>query len=337
MLRSRPVRRAILAASAALLVPITATSCLGSATGSATASKSASPSDEGKVLIVAVNAHQLNGTSVQRLRELADAIRRLRERASNGHIPDLVFVEEIQRSTAARLARMLGDRLQARYRLVDAGARNLRAKALLNVGSDRLVSTKTWRDPCWPSTSFLALRMHNDATGRDFSAAGVHLPWDTSMACRVKDAARIKDELSPWEGPAFAVGDFNQRAVREHQECDRYERSAPMPWWRTMTSGSQGSSGSSGFVDTVRVYSDRIHQPVGTQWTYGGISPTTLCNGRTGYRRSRIDFIFLRRVAGTDVLKAGADTQGWSGSQGCGGAPNCTYSDHRFVWSLVSL
>jgi exonuclease III len=74
------------------------------------------------------------------------------------------------------------------------------------------------------------------------------------------------------------------------------------------------------YIDTVR--SMHYGRDMPDQWSWQNSQQETLCTGETGFRRSRIDYIFASSQMTT--LDAGTDQE-------------YGYSDHRFVWARLSL
>jgi endonuclease/exonuclease/phosphatase family metal-dependent hydrolase len=296
-------------------------------------------SPRGEVVVVTINAHQFD-EDVGRLRTLAAALRH-RPRAGGNEIlvPDVVLVQEIERDGVTLLAAMLRSRFPgSRYRPVGPRDRRIKSKLIVDLSNNRVLAQRTWRDACDGRNAYLALRLRERPSGEAYAAAGVHLPWDATMPCRVRNATRIKDVLSSWTGAAVVGGDFNQRPVEEKRECDEAEASPALPWWEVMVEDDPRAPG---FVDSVRAVARREGNDLGAQWTYEGIAPTRLCDGTRGIRRNRIDYVFVREGAHTAVIAAGADDPGWAGARPgtyrCRGRRSCPYSDHRFTWARVRI
>jgi len=298
----------------------------------------ASPSDGSEngnaaedVVVVTVNAHQFKH-DVSRLRLLSVAL----SEAFIDRAPDVVLLQEIEGDSIEVLSGMLEDEFRgASFEPAGPLDRSVKSKAIVNVATNEIRDTAVWTDACDDRNRYLALELMERAGGDPFTVAGVHIPWDSHAQCRTQNASLIRDTVEMWDGPSIAAGDFNQRAVVEQRECDLEETSEPQPWWNEMTSGGGSSEG---FVDAVKVEAQRAGDPVGEQWTYEGIGPTTLCDGTTKFRRNRIDYIFVR---GMPVLEAGADDPGWAGEEpgtfNCEDESDCRYSDHRFVWARLGV
>jgi endonuclease/exonuclease/phosphatase family metal-dependent hydrolase len=297
----------------------------------------ASPSDGSEnnnaaedVIVVTVNAHQFRQDE-SRLRLLSVAL----SEAFIDRAPDVVLLQEIEADGIEVLSGMLDDEFPgASFEPAGPLDRSVKSKTIVNAATNEVRDTAVWTDACDDRNRYLALQLMERADGDPFTVAGVHIPWDSHTRCRTQNALLIRDTVERWDGPSIAAGDFNQRAVVEQRECDLQETSEPQPWWDEMTSGES----SEGFVDAVKVEAQRAGEPVGEQWTYEGIGPTTLCDGTTAFRRNRIDYIFVR---GMPVLDAGADDPGWAGEQpgtfNCENESDCRYSDHRFVWARLGV
>ena len=91
------------------------------------------------------------------------------------------------------------------------------------------------------------------------------------------------------------------------------------------------------WVDAVNAVVDS-DESMADQWTREAEERVDLCDGTKGFRRVRIDYIFVR--AGS-VIDATVDHPGWAGRRPgttrCEPSDNCKYSDHRFVWAHVAL
>ena len=283
------------------------------------------PSASEEVVVVTVNADQFK-QEVPRLRTLSAAL----SDAFTDRAPDVIFLQEIEADGVEVLSGLMEEEFpEASFEPTGPLNRSLKSKAIVNVATNEVRDTVVWTDACDDRNRYLALRLARSA-GETYTVAGVHIPWDSESQCRRENAGLIESTVETWDGPSIAAGDFNQRAVAEQRECDLSETSEPQPWWGELKSG--------GFADAVKVEAQRAGDPVGEQWTYEGIGPTTLCDGTTKFRRNRIDYVFVR---GMTVLDAGADDPGWGGEEpgtfSCDAEADCRYSDHRFVWARLVL
>ncbi|CAN5624399.1 hypothetical protein BH20ACT23_BH20ACT23_00960 [soil metagenome] len=284
------------------------------------------PAEE-EVVVVTVNAHQFK-QDVPRLRMLSVAL----SNASFDPPPDVVLLQEIEADGVEILSGLLEDRFPgSSFEPTGPLNRSMKSKAIVNEATNEVQDSIVWTDACDARNRYQALRLTR-AGGDAYTVAGVHIPWDATTECRKQNASLIRSTVEVWDGPTVAAGDFNQRSVLEQRECDLDETSEPQPWWDEMTSGESSER----FADAVKVEAQRAGDPVGEQWTYEGIGPTTLCDGTTKFRRNRIDYIFVR---GMPVLDAGADDPGWAGEEPgtfiCEDEADCRYSDHRFVWARL--
>jgi len=289
------------------------------------ASENAPAAEE--VVVVTVNAHQFK-QDVARLEVLSAAL----SGSAIERAPDVVLLQEIEAQSVEVLSGLLEDEFPgSSFEPTGPLDRSTKSKAIVNVATNEVRDSIVWTDACDDRNRYQALRL-TTREGEAYTVAGVHIPWDAPTDCRTRNAVLIKDTVDTWDDPSIVAGDFNQRAVLEQRECDLDETSEPQPWWDEMTSGESSER----FADAVKVEAQRAGDPVGEQWTYEGIGPTTLCDGTTKFRRNRIDYIFVR---GMPVLDAGADDPGWAGEEPgtfiCEDEADCRYSDHRFVWARL--
>ena len=281
-----------------------------------------------EIVVVTSNAHQFQFNEA-RIAVLARSIRS----ASDGDPPDVIFLQEIESVGMRELARALNDLIPA-GQLAPAGptGRLVKAKALVNLSANDVEAFSVWSDPCAPRNRYLELRLSRRGTAHEYTAAGVHLPWDATSECREKSALVMKRRLGT--GRAVLAGDFNSRPVVEQRECDPAETSDPLPWYSILTSHGRRPA----FLDSVKEEALRMDRSVGDQWTYEGVGPTLTCDGSQEFRRNRIDYIFARDMS---VIRAGADDPGWAGqapgTYACRDEEECRYSDHRFVLARLEL
>jgi endonuclease/exonuclease/phosphatase family metal-dependent hydrolase len=292
-----------------------------------------------ELVVVTVNAHALQPRE-GRLRALSDAIVR---RAVNGREgigrPDVVLLQETEREGVELLAEMLNERFGGSA-FTPSGplGRDIKSKFIVDTSTNEARPFRVWTDACDARNSYLALRLRRRSDGVSYIVAGVHIPWNASMECRVRNMLETRDVLGGWDGPAVVGGDFNQRAVELQRECDPDERSGALAWWASLTTQDEPGPG---FVDAARAFARRRGRAIGAQWTYEGVEPTKLCNGTTDYRRNRIDYIFVSDAPGVRIVAAGADDPGWAGEDPgtlrCAAGSACRYSDHRFVWARIAI
>ena len=281
-----------------------------------------------EIIVVTSNAHQFQFDKA-RMAVLARSIRS----ASDGDPPDVIFLQEIESIGVRELARVLNNLIPS-GQLAPAGpmGRHVKAKALVNLSANEVEDFSVWNDPCAPRNRYMELRLSRRGSAQEYTAAGVHLPWDATSECREKSALVMKRRLGT--GRAVLAGDFNSRPVVEQRECDPAETSDPLAWYSILTSHGRRSA----FLDSVKEEALRMDRPVGDQWTYEGVGPTLTCDGSRDFRRNRIDYIFAR---GMSVIRAGADDPGWAGrapgTYACSDEEECRYSDHRFVLARLDL
>jgi endonuclease/exonuclease/phosphatase (EEP) superfamily protein YafD len=314
----------------------------------ATASPSSAAIDvqsaPGEVVVVTVNALQRDLDDA-RLGELVAALAS-RPAAQDGRVyaPDVIVVEEIVQSVLVQLRDRLNATMGSHYEMVGLSSNtgtggNVKTKILLNTSTMALSGHVTWTDVCDSIRIYQLVTAKELATGQEIAVAGVHLAPNDNAAgsddCRSRNATKIRQVLAPYDARGSVLGDFNRRAAVVERECDIEETSAPMDWYTDITSASTGRS----YIDSVRSYRRSAGLSMADQWTFEDAAPSQLCDGATGYRRYRLDYIFHSDALQT--IEATADTPGWGdaapGAIGCQPAPACKYSDHRFVWSRLAL
>jgi len=288
---------------------------------------------------VTVNAQQIT-TDNARLSELANALRN-RPTAMDGNFypPDVIMVNEI--STDASLIG-LRDNLNAvfvsaRYEIVGSTNSAVKAKFLVNTSTMTFESAKTWPDVCETAVQYQLIRLREAATNKSVTVGGVHFrAYYAAADCRERNTDEVRRQL---DGVArLIVGDFNQRAAEIELECDPYENSSNRPWYEAIT--PQSAIDGISYIDAVRFHQRSSNLSLAEEWTWEGTSTRVLCDGTTNYKRSRIDYLFASNNVG--VFEAHADHPGWAnvqqrGSTSCTPAPQCRYSDHRFVWGRFDL
>lgn len=289
-----------------------------------------------QLVIVTVNAQQ-NTTDEARLTELARALRN-RPVASGGfYAPDVIVVNEMNNNTSLTSFR---NKLNAAfspglYKIVGPTSLSVKARFLVNTATMSYKSSKAWPDLCESGVRYALVRLLETASNKAVSVGGVHLRANYSATdCRERNTKEVKRQM---DGETRSiVGDHNQRAAEKELECDPFEVSQPVrPWYEAMTSSVDGA-----YIDAVRAYQRRINAPLAGEWTWEAKTKSTLCDGSFNYKRSRIDYLFVSTNVG--VIEAHADHPGWANEQqrgaiACSPAPQCRYSDHRFVWGRFSL
>jgi endonuclease/exonuclease/phosphatase family metal-dependent hydrolase len=287
-----------------------------------------SPAD---VMIVTVNAHQRDYDDA-RMHELTNGIATRTPEA-----PDVILVDEILGSGITAMRDQLNEAMGASYETVGS-TNSVKVKILLNAATMTRGQTRTWPDVCDPGRVYQVVTATDRESGASMSISGVHFAPSFndggSDDCKQSNAAEARRQMAA-AGNSGVVGDFNKRYGADYYECNPNEDGDPLPWWSEMT--EQSAVDGRSYTDTVRA----VHygRDMASQWSWENAQPETLCTGDTGYRRSRIDYIFVSSE--TAVVDAAVD-QGWGsavadGSPGCEPAPQCRYSDHRFVWALVHL
>ena len=297
------------------------------------------PSDE--IVVVTVNAQQ-NTTDEARLTELANALRNRpvsSEDSPGFYAPDVIVANEMNTDSSLVSFR---DKLNAvftpgLYEIVGSTSPAVKAKFLLNTSTMKIESSKTWADVCEAGTQYGLVRLREIASNKAVTVGGIHLRVNYPASdCRERNTNEIRRQL---DGETRSVvGDFNQRAAETELECDPYETSGDRPWYAAMT--SQSASDGISYIDAVRNYQRSRNLSLAEEWTWEGTSKSDLCNNTTDFKRSRIDYLFVSNKVG--VIEAHADHPGWANEQqrgaiACTPAPQCKYSDHRFVWGRFNL
>jgi hypothetical protein len=311
-----------------------------------------------QIVIVAVNAAQNVGkpSLPERSLELAQAIR-TRPIASDGHYyaPDVIIVNEIGSPQLTGLRNDLNDAFfepssvegeQGGHYEIFGDSDLAKGKFLVNVESVDVseAAHRRWPDDCLADRLYqLAWGLKERASGAGFSLAGVHFPTNyrkflLPKDCLPRNVDRVRRELAAVPGPIVVGGDFNRRATETEGECDPGETNPPLLWWNRMTAFSETDSRT--YVDSVQSWHRAQGLTLGEDWTHEQRRQSMLCNGGLGYRRSRIDYLFVSNEA--LVHEAHADHPGWAGP-----APGtiacdplhqyCKYSDHRFVWARLGI
>jgi hypothetical protein len=302
------------------------------------------PSPPREVVAVTVNAWQTSNLSTARLAQLASALRD-RPTASDGnyYAPDVLIVEEISASYLSILRDDLNNLFASnRYAVVGATTSDVKAKFIVNTSTMTFRLSKTWVDVCESARRYQLINVTENASDLSVTVGGVHFLKDYEglggASCRNQNAIEARRQLAAPNTRGNIVGDFNRRAMLQELECDPNETSGDASWYADMTAYSSVDNVS--YIDSVRRYNRATNQTMAGEWTQEFQNTSTLCDGTTGYKRSRIDYIFVSDTL--NPLDAHADHPGWAnesqpGSIGCTPAPDCRYSDHRFVWARVSL
>jgi len=306
------------------------TTCLIAASLTATPSAAADESSP-DVVVVTVNAHQRDYDNARML-ELTNGIATRTPAA-----PDAILVDEILGSGIASMRDRLNQAMGASYAVVGSSS-GVKVKILVDTATMKLTGTRTWPDVCDPGRVYQVITVTQRETGEHLAVAGVHFAPSFndggSDDCKQQNAEEARRQMAAADNSGI-VGDFNKRYGADYYECNPDENGEPLPWYAAMTSPSTVDGRS--YTDTVRAVHYGRDMP--SQWSWENAQPETLCTGDTGYRRARMDYIFASSQITT--LDAGTD-QGWGaavadGSPGCEPAPQCRYSDHRFLWARLSL
>jgi hypothetical protein len=301
-------------------------------------------SPPGQVVVVTVNARQIFRHSRARLEQLAIALRKRPKVSDGGYLaPDVILVNEV---TATDLA-FVQSRMNALFssnHYVIAGERSdeVKTKFLINGKTTSLISYRSWADSCVNHVRYQLINVKESASDNLVTVGGVHFRADYrgsgGRECRNQNAAKARERLARQGARGILLGDFNRRAMNKQRECDPEEMSRVEPWYEDMISASTIDGRS--YLDAVREYNRANGLTMFKEWTHEQEDQSTLCDGATGLRRNRIDYVFIDDSL--TPLEAHADHPGWaSGSQPgvirCRPSPECKYSDHRFVWGRIGL
>ena len=312
----------------------------------------ASPPNE--VMVSIVNARQpSNRLEDARLAELADALRASIVDVRDGLAlaPDVIVLNELYYTQTAKFEGMLnanfadvfdcsGATLPCPYQLAGSNF-DVNAKFIINSETVSVDSVVTWNDVCDPSRTYAFARLTELDTGARFIVAGVHFSnrYEVPGDCRQRNVDQMRTALAQETLPIVVGGDFNKRPVRQEHECDAAESGPPLPWWADAT--NPVNSEALRFDDAVRSWFLQTGRSLATAWTHERDAPTLLCNGGSGYRRGRIDYIFTAGDLG--VIQALPDLPGWGnqdvpGTYSCDPThPSCRYSDHKIVFGHFDL
>lgn len=315
---SRPANRTnghiVARVLAARIPPILTATCLAVASVAAAPTAAADESPAAGVLVVTVNAHQRDYDDA-RMHELTTGIA-----TRTPELPDEILVDEILADGITAMRDQLNAETGATYAVIGA-SNSVKVKILLNTDTMTQGRTRTWSDVCDPGRVYQVLTATDRETGASLSVSGVHFAPSFndggSDDCKQSNAEEARRQMAA-AGNSGIVGDFNKRYGADYYECNPDENGEPLPWWSEMT--EQSAVDGRSYTDTVR--SIHYGRDMANEWSWQNAEPETLCTGDTGYRRSRIDYIFASSELST--LDAGTD-------QGSG------YSDHRFVWALLAL
>ena len=301
-------------------------------------------SPPGQVVVVAVNARQIFRHSSARLEQLAIALRKRPKASDGGYLaPDVILVNEVSATDLGFVRNRMNDLFSSNHYLI-AGERSdeVKTKFLINAKSTSLISYRSWADSCVPHVRYQLVNVKERASDNLLTVGGVHFRADYrgsgGRECRNQNVDKARERLARQGARGVLLGDFNRRAMNKQRECDPEETSRVEPWYEDMTSASTVDGRS--YLDAVREYNRANNLTMFNEWTHEQEDPSTRCDGTTGLRRNRIDYIFIDGTL--TPLEAHADHPGWaSGSQPgvirCKPSPECKYSDHRFVWGRIGL
>lgn len=299
------------------------------------------PSPSGQLMIVSVNAKQAKVLDVHRFKRLHALTLALLDRppAFDGGarasitVPDVIMLQEMSFSNVEILRRLLNQRSEFSYLFVATA--NSKTKMLVNTGTVTLVGDpEEWSDACVSDRQYLLARLTENASGAPFVAVNMHLQKNYSGAsqCRTQNIEELHSLLANETAPIVVAGDFNQRPTAEYRECDLNEETEPAAWWALMTTPANGAPE---FVDAVRDSSRNAGKAMESEWTHAQQTAREVCNGEFGFRRTRIDYIFVANAA---VADAHADDPGWTiYNPKFHDLSYFRYSDHRWVSARISI
>lgn len=276
-----------------------------------------------EITIVTVNARQqAKDMDSPRLEALASSIRKRRARddAPDGPAPDVIVVNEMNPNQLVAFVGQL-DGLYgatASYSPAEPSGKG-RAKTVVNTKTVGVAAAEQWPDVCESKALFQIADLQHLGSGLAFIVASIHFSprYPKGGDCRRANIEELRGRLGSRQGPAFIAGDFNKRCVEIERECDLEEESKPAGWWKAITKPSDLDGRS--YQDAVKSFRQANNLPMHDQWTHEQVREGVLCDGSTGRKRSRIDFVFASD--GARILEAGVD--------GAGAAQ--VYSDHRLV------
>lgn len=300
-------------------------------------------SPNGQVVVITVNARQILVHSAARMEQLTIAMRN-RPTATDGkyYAPDVILVNEVSAADLATVRNHMNALFSSNYKTFGATSDDVKTKFLVNSSAISTTSSRRWVDDCVSGVRYQLINVKEASSGTSFTVGGVHFRADYGGSggsiCKNLNAKKARKQLGSQGTKGSVIGDFNKRAMVTERECDPNETSAPESWYTDMTSFSSVDNRS--YIDAVRSYNRARGLTMFNEWTHEQEKLSTLCNGTTGYRRNRIDYIFVSNTL--QPLEAHADHPGWAnesrpGSIGCSPAPQCKYSDHRFVWGRIRL
>ena len=300
-------------------------------------------SPPGQIVVVTANARQARVLDVVRFRRLLGLVEAVRTRppAFDGGFggaitaPDVILLQEMTAANVEIYRRLYNQRSDYTYEIVSTNDSN--RKFLVNTQALTLVGEPTsWDNPCRDSndprgpSKFLKAQFVENESGVTFTMAGVHYPKQNpagQTACKDRNTVELRNQLASATGPILIGGDFNSRPVQQWRECDPNEQSPSLNWYTMMTAPAGGGRA---YVDSVRSWNRRYGVTMEQSWTHEWEKRKTLCHGRVGLQRSRIDYLF---AAGARVVEARVDHPGWAGEKPGSRNPDVVrYSDHRFVY-----
>jgi exonuclease III len=298
-------------------------------------------SPPGQIVVVTANARQARVLDVARFRRLLGLVEAIRTRppAFDGGFPgavtapDVILLQEISPANVEILRRLFIQRSRFNYEIVAAESNR---RFLMNTDTLSLEGEPvSWDALCARQhedrvDKFIKARFTEIESGLSFSASGVHYPRKNPQgesACKERNTAELRSQLAAEAEPVIIGGDFNTRPVSVPRECDPDEQTTAFDWYTMMTAPADGGRV---YVDAVRRWNRSHGVSMEQSWTHEWEKTKTLCNGRVGLQRSRIDYLF---AAGAQVIDARADHPGWAGDRPGSRAPDAIrYSDHRFVY-----
>ena len=298
----------------------------------ASAATVASPA--GEIVVLTINAQQRDYDAA-RMQALTNGIVQ-----RTPILPDAILVDEIVPTALTAMRDQLNALVGPGTYAIKGTTSSVKVKVLLNTATMKFTGYRTWVDVCTTERSYQLVTANEISSGRPVAVAGVHFAPSFnpggSEECKKLNAEEARRQLAQYSDSGV-LGDFNKRATEAYYECNPQESfnvSPPQEWYQAMT--TQSAIDGRTYHDTVRAA--HLDKDMATQWSWEDVATETLCDQSTGFRRSRLDYIFAsEQMAPIDA----ATDQGWTSANDdgpvCDPLPGCKYSDHRFLWARLGL
>ena len=290
-------------------------------------------SPPGEMVVVTVNAQQRSYDDAK-MRALTSGLAQRVPMA-----PDAILVDEIVRSSLVPMRDQLNALLGSGTYAIVGTTDSVKVKVLLNTKTMKFTGFRTYTDACTTERTYQIVTADELATGHPVAVAGVHFAPSFnpggSTECKKLNAEEVRRQMAQYSDSGV-LGDFNKRVTENYYECnpeESFDVSPAQEWYRAMTEYSTTDNRT--YHDTIRVAHYGVDMP--TQWSWEDTATSTTCDGKTAYRRSRLDYIFASQEM--TPIDAATD-QGWTSANDgpvCSPLPGCHYSDHRFLWARLGL